>query len=141
MGNEAYLWSYREGDVALFAIADVIQAFGSAVQEATSESNPLRLEYDSKIDSCDVFLCEDESDTPGYISSLMIARPCSNPSFWNSILSIMRQGHFLLFFSDDTTPLFWDLASAEHFPADLIESLGTPTQVRDASEIAGRLMT
>ena len=47
----------------------------------------------------------------------------------------MRQGNVILFFSDDTTPLYATADAPRHFPKELIASLGTPKLVASPQEI------
>ncbi len=136
MGIEAFVWVYQNGEPASLPFSDVAGAFGDAVREWDPESGRLRLVYGSEIDSCDVYCCKGEGvKQTGRVTSLLIARPIGNPEFWEAVLKIMSLGHALLFFSDDTAPRFRDIASASHFPKDLIASLGTPLRTRTAKDI------
>ena len=138
MGIEAFVWVYRNGEPTSLPLSEVIGAFGDAVREWNPESGHLRLVYGSESDSCDIFCGKDVART-GRITSLMIDRPINCPELWEAVLKIMSLGHALLFFSDDTTPRFCDIASASHFPKDLMASLGTPSRVRTPQDfIEGR---
>ena len=134
MGIEAFVWIYRDGEPASLPFSDVIGAFGDAVREWNPESGRLHVEYRSAIDSCDIYCGKDVMQT-GRVTSLLIDRPIGNPALWEAVLKIMSLGHALLFFSDDTTPRFRDAASAEHFPMDLIASLGTPLKIHTPQDI------
>ena len=135
MGAEAIVWIFRDGEPASLQFSDVIGAFGEAVHDWDPVSGRLHVEYDSEIDSCDIFCGKDAMET-GRVRSLLIDRPVANPRMWEAVLKIMSLGHVLLFFSYDTTPRFWDIASVSHFPDDLIASLGIPVRVRTPQDIA-----
>ena len=136
-GIEAFVWTYDWGEPASFRFADVLEAFGESVAGWDAEHGRLRLEFDGPPDTCDVFCDKDAADT-GVVRGLMIARPVRHSALWDAVLRIMSRSHAVLFFSDETTPLFWDLRSVVHFPEDLIASLGTPVCVRTPGDIVAR---
>ena len=79
--------------------------------------------------------CGKDAEETGETRGLLIFRPTKHPRLWDSVLQLMSVNHAMLFFDDDTTPLFWDLDSVAHFPADLIANLGTPVRVRTPEDI------
>jgi hypothetical protein len=134
MGIEAFVWIYRDGEPASLPFSEVIAAFGDAVRDWDPEFGRLHVEFGSWSDSCKIFCGKDVLET-GRVTSLMIDRPIRHPGIWEAVLRVMSLGHVLLFFSDDTTPRFRDIASASHFPKDLIASLGSPLSVRTPQDI------
>jgi hypothetical protein len=135
MGIEAFVWIYRDGEPASLAFSEVTAAFGNAVRDWDPEFGRLHVEFGSWSDSCEIFCGKDVLET-GRVTSLMIDRPIRHPGLWEAVFKIMSLGHVLLFFSDDTTPRFRDIASASHFPKDLIGSLGIPLRVRTPQDFA-----
>lgn len=134
MSVEAFVWPYENGEPATLAYTDVLNAFGSLVTSWEPEHGCLHLGFTDPPDTCDVYCGRDAAET-GRVRSLMISRPLRHAALWRAVLRIMSENHVLLFFSDDTTPLFWDLRSVDHFPEDLIADLGTPVRVRMPHDI------
>lgn len=134
MAIEAFVWCYENGEPASLAFADVLNAFGEAAGDWDPEAGCLPLDFGGPPDSCDLFLDKDAART-GRVRGLLVSRPVRAVGLWQGVLRILSENHAVLFFSDDTTPLFWDLKSVEHFPEDLIASLGTPVRVRTPEEI------
>jgi hypothetical protein len=138
MAIEAFVWSYENGEPTPLRFASVLTAFEEAGAKWELEAGCLHLDFGGAAYTCDVFLDPDATETDR-VRGLMISRPIGGAALWQAVLRILSEQHAILFFSDDTTPLLWDLQSLEHFPADLIASLGTPVQVRTPEEIlAGR---
>jgi hypothetical protein len=140
MSIEAFVWRYENGEPAAFQFDDVLNAFGEAVVGWNPESGSLQLEYGGPAETCEITCDKDAAET-GEVRGLLISRPVRAAALWQSVLRILSENHAILFFSDDTTPLVWDLQSVAHFPQDLIAELGSPKQVRTPEEIlehAGR---
>lgn len=134
MSIEAFIWPYEKGEPASLEFAVVLKSFGDAALDWDAEVGRLPLQFGGPPNTCDVFCDKDAAET-GRVRSLMISRPLRHESLWQAVLRIMAGGHCVLFFSDDTTPLFRDLQSVRHFPADLIASLGTPVCVRTPEDV------
>lgn len=134
MSVEAFVWPYENGEPSSFAFVDVLNAFGQSVVAWEPEFGCLHLELADPPDSCDVFCDKDAAET-GRVRSLMVSRPVRHAGLWEAVLRLMSGSHSVLFFSDHTTPLFWDLRSVEHFPADLIAELGKPVCVRTPDDV------
>ena len=132
MSTEAFVWPYRHGEPTTFAFAEVLSAFGQSVTRWDAADGCLQLDLGE--DSCTVFCGKDVAET-GRVPSLTIFNPVRLSALWQPILRLMSESDAVLFFSDDTTPLFWDVRSASHFPPDLIESLGAPRAVRSPEDI------
>lgn len=47
----------------------------------------------------------------------------------------MGLGNVVLFYSDDTTPLFRTGANLSHYPVDLLEELGEPKVIDSADQL------
>lgn len=134
MGIEAFVWPYENGEPAAFSFSAVLGAFGDLVASWEPEFGSLHLRFTHPPDTCDVYCGRNSAET-GLVESVMISRPTRHPELWKSVLSLMSQSHSFLFFSDDTTPLVWDLQSVRHFPQDLIADLGEPACVKTPDEI------
>lgn len=136
MGVEAFLWPYEGGEPSAFRIDDVLEAFGDAVAGRDPESGRLRLDFGGPPEVCDVFC--GEASPAGLVRGLTIDRPVRSLGLWRGVLRLMSGRHAVLFFSDDTTPLFRDPASAGHLPPDLLAELGTPVRVETPEDIVAR---
>jgi hypothetical protein len=134
MSIEAFIWPYENGEPSSLEFAAVLKAFGDAALDWDAEDGRLPLQFGGPPNACDLF-CDKDAAEMGRVRSLMISRPLRHESLWQAVLRIMAGGHCVLFFSDDTTPLFRDLRSVRHFPADLIASLGTPVCVQTPEDI------
>lgn len=137
MAIEAFVWAYENGEPAPLRFSNVLQAFEEAGAKWELESGCLHLDFGGAANTCDVFIDTDAAKT-NRVRGLMISRPIRAGALWQAVLRILSEQHALLFFSDDTTPLLWDILSLEHFPTDLIASLGMPVQVRTPEEILAR---
>ena len=134
MGIEAFVWPYEGGEPAAFRFADVLGAFGPAVAGWDPEHGCLHLNFGGPAETCDVF-CDKDAATTGRARGLMIARPVRHTALWDGVLRLLAGSHAVLFFSDDSTPRVWDLASVAHIPADVLASLGTPVRVQTPADI------
>jgi hypothetical protein len=140
MSTEAFVWRYEHGEPAPFRFDDVVNAFGEAVAGWNPESGSLQLDFGGPAETCEV-ICDKDAAETGEARGLLISRPVRAAALWQSVLRILSENHAVLFFSDDTTPLLWDLQSVAHFPKELIAELGSLVQVRtpeDILEHAGR---
>lgn len=137
MAIEAFVWSYENGEPAPLRFARVLQAFEEAGAKWKLDAGCLHLDFGGAANSCDVFVDPDAAETDR-VRGLMVSQPVRAGALWQAVLQILSEQPSIVFFSDDTTPLLWDLHSLAHFPADVIASLGTPVQVRTPEEILAR---
>jgi hypothetical protein len=61
-----------------------------------------------------------------HIRGIMISRPIVHPEYLSRILQILKLGNVMMFYSDDTTPIFCVGADPRHYPVDLLDELGNP---------------
>lgn len=134
MGIEAFIWRYENGETAPFPLAEVLEAFSSHTLRFDEESGVLSVQFGDEIDSCDIYLGK-ESALTSLTHGIMISRPVRALELWECVFKIMQFGNVTLFFSDDTTPLYATAGAPDHFPGDLLDSLGEPKQVATAQEI------
>lgn len=134
MGIEAFLWSYRDGDVASLPFEPIRNLFSCYTTDWDPATGRIHVCFQDKFTCCDIY-CGPEAETTNSVGGLMISRPVQHPDLWRCVLEVMRMGHVLLFFSDDTTPLFTAADAPSHFPAELLESLGSPRYVSMPDDI------
>ncbi len=133
MGIEAFVWPFENRDHAALPVAGILTAFELFTRNFDQEAGLLSIDFD-QANSCDIHLGTNAVET-GLTKGLTICRPVRDHRLWQCILEFMRQGNVILFFSDDTTPLYATPDAPNHFPKDLIESLGAPRLVASPDDI------
>lgn len=134
MGIEAFIWRYEHGESVSLPLADVLAVFSSHTVGFDAKSGVLSVQFGDEINSCDIYLGKESAFT-GLTRGIMISRPVQALELWECLFKIMQTGNVILFFSDDTTPLYATAGAPDHFPDDLLDSLGEPKQVATAQEI------
>lgn len=137
MSTQAFLWSYRDGDVAALPFDQVRRVFEKFIDSWDPTQGIMRVWFGDDVtgwDMCDIFCGKDAEETNS-LNGLMIDRPIRHPDFWRCVIEVMHLGHVLLFFSDNTTPLFVSVDAVKHFPADVLEELGTPHIIKTPDDI------
>ena len=128
MGIEAFIWRYENRENTSFPLTDVLGAFSSHTVGFDATTGVLSVRFGNEVNSCDIYLGEDAANT-GFTKGLMFARPVRALELWECVFELMNSGNVILFFSDDTTPLYASAGAPDHFPPDLLDSLGVPKQV------------
>jgi hypothetical protein len=136
MAVEAFVWFYQDGEPVEIEVAEVLNAFGGAVAMWEPETGRMQLDFGDPSDTCEIYV-DREAASSGFVSGLLISRPVQAPRLWSGVLELMSAHHGLLFFSDDTTPRFRDLADAAHYPPDLLQELGALVEVSSVADITG----
>ena len=134
MGIEAFIWRYDNGENASFPLTDVLDVFSSHTVGFETETGVLSVRFGDDINSCDIFLGAESAKT-GFTKGLMISRPVRAIELWECVFKIINSGNVILFFSDDTTPLYATVEAMDHFPIDLLDSLGEPKHIATPQEI------
>jgi hypothetical protein len=102
------------------------------IVEDASEPDHWRVRYDSA-SWCTITVAPAKSDSE-LITSLCVNRPCGEPQFWESMLTILRMGSVILYWPGGG-PVVAGQASAKELPLEIVESLGKPLSVDSAQEI------
>lgn len=134
MGIEAFITAYKDGDVTPLRSDRIRSIFADFTVDWQPANGVLRVCFGDEINCCDIY-CGRECDVSNSTKGLMISRPVRHPDLWRCVLDVMRMGNVVLFFSDDTTPLFAVQEAPRHLPADLLESLGKPRMVQCPNDI------
>lgn len=134
MSVEAFLWCYRLGENASMPVSQVLESFRPYTESFDTETDVLCLQFGGPENSCDIYLGARAAQR-GTTAGISIARPLSEPKLWECVLEIMRRETVILFFSDDTTPLYAAEEVLAHFPQELLQSLGEPRQVASPQDI------
>lgn len=128
MGIEAFIWNYRDGEPIGFDYATVLEILSTDQTEPLNEYGFLRVWFQEPNDVVDIHLGRDAADS-GHVSGIMVSRPIRHPAFLERLLRVLGLGDVMLFYSDETTPVFRSGADAGHYPADLLAELGEPRYV------------
>jgi len=134
MSIEAFIWRYERGEIVATPLDEILRVFHSYADSFDEVTGVLHVQFDSAGNSCDIYLGA-KAAASGATPGIMISRPLHDPRLWDCVLEIMRSGNVILFFSDDTTPLYATAGAPAHFPQDLIQSLGEPKLVASAQDI------
>jgi hypothetical protein len=134
MSVEAFLWAFQEGDVTSLPLDKILATFADFTVGWQPADGVLRVCFGDEVNCCEIY-CGSGSEASNSTKGLIIFRPVEHHDLWRSVLAIMRLGNVVLFFSDDTTPLFAIQDAPRHLPADLLESLGQPRFVECPDDI------
>jgi hypothetical protein len=131
---EAFIWNYRNGEPIGFPFDAVRDILFPADSDWNSEYGCLTIRFRNPDDYVDVYVNKDAPIT-NHIGGIMVSRPIAHPEYLSRVLRLMRLGHVVLFYSDETTPVFVRGADPNHYPSDLLEQLGTPRFVDSPGEL------
>jgi hypothetical protein len=125
MSIEAFLWNYHGKKPVGFDFETVREILSTDETEWLAEEGCLRVQFSDPTDSVDFFLGRDAPAT-NRTDGIMVARPIRHPAFLDRIFRVMKLADVMLFYSDETTPVFLQGADVSHYPTELLNSLGTP---------------
>jgi hypothetical protein len=134
MSLHAFLWCYRLGENASMPLSTILDAFQPWTESVDSETDILQVQFDGPENSCDIYLGM-HATARGATAGISIWQPLNDARLWECILEIMRRESVILFFSDDTTPLYATPEVLAHFSPELLQSLGEPRLVANAQDI------
>ena len=122
---EAFIWNYRNGEPIGFAF-DVVRAILSTTETNwESEYGCLNVWFENPSDCVDIYFDKYALET-NHVSGIMISRPIDHPGFLDRVFRVLQLGDVMLFYSDETIPIFVRGADPRHYPDDLLNELGTP---------------
>lgn len=128
MGIEAFIWNYRDGEPIGFDYATLLEILSTDQTEPLNEHGCLRVWFQEPDDMVDIYLGKG-ADESGHVSGIMVSRPILHPAFLERLLRVLELGDVMLFYTDETTPVFCCGADAGQYPADLLAELGEPRYV------------
>ena len=134
MSIEAFVWNYREKEPVGFDFHTVCDIFTTDQTEWLDEYGCLRVQFNDPSDSVDIYLGKD-APTTNQCDGIMVSRPIVHPDFLQRVFRVMELGDVLLFYSDETTPVFVRGADPGQYPADLLEQLGEPRYVESPTKL------
>lgn len=134
MSIEAFLWNYRDGQPIGFNFTTVRGILSTEDADWLDEYGCLSVRFRHPDDYVDIYLGRD-APAANHTVGITIARPIVHPDYLSRILRVMELGNVMLFYSDETTPVFLRSADPGHYPADLLSELGQPRFVTSPSEL------
>ena|SRR5436190_16518152 len=134
MSIEAFLWNYHNGKPIGFDFAIVRDILSTDDVDWLGEYGCLRVRFRDPADYVDIYLGKDGPAT-NHIEGITIARPTGHADYLTRVLRVMELGDVMLFYSDETTPVFLRGADPGQYPADLLAQLGSPRFVTSPSEL------
>ncbi len=134
MSIEAFIWNYRNGEPIGFDFATVRDLLSTDDTEWIDEHGCLRVRFQDSIDCVDIYLGKAASAT-NHIDGIMVSRPITHPDFLRRVFRVMELGDVMLFYSDETTPVFVNGADPGQYPDDLLAELGNARYVNTPSEL------
>ncbi|MEQ8638952.1 hypothetical protein [Gimesia maris] len=134
MSIEAFLWNYRDGESVGFEYEAVREILATEQTEWLEEYGCLRVSFHDPDDYVDMYLGEG-APASGHVKGITIARPLDNPDYLQRVFRVMGLGDVMLFYSDETTPIFVRGKDPQQYPADLLEQLGEPRFIQTPIEM------
>jgi len=137
VSTEAFIWNYQNGECIGFPFAAVRDILSTDDTEWDAEHGCLTIRFQNPDDYVDVYVDKDAPVT-NHTEGITISRPITHPDHLARVLQIMGLGNVMLFYSDETTPIFLRGAEPEQYPTDLLEQLGMPRFVDSPSGLLHR---
>lgn len=125
MGIEAFVMNYRDGEVNPLSFQLVREIFDARGTSWNADLNYLNARFYEPDDYVDIYFGCDAAST-GQVSGFTIVRPILHPDYLNRLYLALQLDNVMLFYSDETTPIFHPSGDPSHYPADLLAQLGTP---------------
>jgi hypothetical protein len=134
MSVEAFIWNYRNGAPIGFDFGTVRGILATDEGEWLDESAWLRVRFCDPDDVVDIFFGQDAPRT-NHADGITVSRPITHPEFLQRIFRVLQLGDVMLFYSDETTPIFVRGADPAQYPSDLLKELGKPRFVESPAEL------
>jgi hypothetical protein len=125
MSIEAFVMNYRNGDARPLLFDKVRAIFHTPGTSWNSDHNYLNVRFADPDDYVDIF-CGCDAPSIGTVNGLTIARPILHDDFLNRMFRLLQLDNVMLFYSDETTPIFHRTSDPSEYPEDLLAELGTP---------------
>lgn len=131
---DSIIWNYRDGEPIGFAF-DVIRDILSTRDTDWNSDGYLSVRFENPPDNIDcIYLGEDASKT-NHVKGIMISRPICHPDYLARVFRILELGDVMMFYTDDTTPVFVRGSDPSHYPTGLLGELGTPRFIDSPSGV------
>jgi len=134
MSIEAFIWNYRDGEPIGFGFATVRDLLSTDDVSWTGGHGCLRVRFKDPNDFVDMYFGKDAPAT-NHTEGIMVSRPITHPEFFRRVFRVMELGDVMLFYSDETTPVFVNGADSDQYPNDLLQELGKPRYATSPSDL------
>lgn len=134
MSIEAFIWNYQDKEPIGFNFETVRKILSTDETEWLEEVGCLRVRFHAPDDSVDIYLGKDAT-TSGHVDGITVARPIIHPEFLQRVFRVMELGDVMLFYSDETTPVFVSGSDPKQYPIDLLDELGEPRYIQTPNEL------
>jgi hypothetical protein len=125
MSIEAFIMNYRNGDVCPLPFDTVRAIFDTPGTTWNTDQNYLNVRFTNPDDYVDIF-CGCDAASIGTVKGLTIARPIRHTDFMNRMFQLLQLDNVMMFYSDETTPVFHPTSDPSQYPDELLDALGTP---------------
>ena len=134
MSIEAFIWNYRNGEPIGFDFDTVRDILSTDDADWSNDYGCLSVRFQNPSDCVDIFLGKD-APTTNHTDGIMVSRPIMHLDYLQRVFLVMELGDVMLFYSDETTPVFVTGADSGQYPNDLLEELGEPRYVESPTEL------
>ena len=125
MSIEAFVMNYRDGEPVPLPFDAVRRIFDTPGTQWNDEHNYLNVRFADPADYVDIF-CDADAPLTNVTKGLMIARPIAHPDYLERTFRVLQLDNVMLFYTDDTTPIFHASSDPSQYPQELLDELGTP---------------
>jgi len=134
MSIEAFIWNYRNNEPIGFDFDTVRNILSTDDTDWINVHGCLRVRFRNPTDSVDIFLGRG-APMSNHIDGIMVSCPIVHPEFLQRVFHVMELGDVMLFYSDETSPVFIRGADSGQYPTELLEELGEPRYVESPMEL------
>ncbi len=125
MSIEALVMNYRDGDPRPLSFQAICKIFDTPGTTWNPDHNCLNVQFHDPPDYVDIY-CGCDAMTTGEVAGLTIARPILHRDYLGRLYRLLQLDNVMLFYTDETTPVFHPSGDPSHYPSDLLAELGTP---------------
>ena len=130
MGFEVYVQCFGESEKTGLPRTAVRALFPIVAEE--SQPDYWRVRYDDK-NACHIGVISVPSDEK-MLKSIVVERPCGEPKLWDALISVLKMGSVVLFWTG-SPPLVSDGGAATNLPQEMTNVMGAAKPVNSADEI------
>jgi hypothetical protein len=130
VGFEVYVKCFGESEKTGISRTAVRALFPIVAEE--SQPDYWRVRYDDK-NACHIGVISLPSDEK-MLKSIVVERPCGEPKLWDALISVMKMGSVVLFWTG-SPPLVSDGGAASTLPQEMTNVMGPAKPVNSADEI------
>ena len=134
MNIEAFLWNYQANESIGFDFETVRKILSTDDTDWLEEHGCLRVHFPNPDHVVDIYFGKDIAENR-HINGIMVSRLINHPDYLQRIFRVMELGDVMLFYSDETTPVFIEGSDSGQYPNDLLEELGKPRYVQAPTQL------